>query len=111
MIIPYFSTLKDDEGFLYLVKDINLPLFKIGWTKNPHKRMRSYVSHNPNLNLIKAWIVPSKKYEKLVTQYIIINRIAKPAKVKGSKEWLEGIIFTQEIETIIKEMIQQYESL
>ena len=89
------------KNYIYLVKNLKHTLFKVGYTssQNPLNRIRNYISHNPEIQLIDIWEVPSKDYEKLV-QYEIGKTFPK-CKIKGQQEWFLGNIFKFEITNMI----------
>jgi len=106
MLIPVV-TLLNDEGFVYLVKNKDHTMFKIGWSQNIQKRMRSYVSHYPDIDLIKAWHVPSKDFENKIRKRIIDDKLGMPCKIKAQKEWLYGNPLVMEMEFIIEKIKEE----
>ena len=81
-------------------------MFKVGYTfsNNPLKRIRQYISHNPEIDLSGIFEVPNKHYEKMV-QYEV-KKIFPICKTKGQKEWFLGNIFSFEIEKYIQDKVE-----
>jgi len=91
------------KHYLYLVRNKENILFKIGYTsqQNPRKRIRQYISHNPDIKVSGYWEVPNKNFD-IYVQNELKKLWYKSCLVKGQKEWFEGIIENKELEEIIE---------
>ena len=90
--------------YVYLVRDQENTKFKIGCTTtDPKKRLRQYISHNPDVVICGYWRVKNKEYEKYI-QIELRKQWFKPCVRKGQKEWFLGSTDIGNIDSIIKKL-------
>lgn len=91
--------------YIYLVKNKNHTLSKIGYTftNNPKNRLHKYVSHNPECVIAGIWKVKNKDMEKRVHLELVKRDFVK-CNIKHQKEWFVGNILLLEIDQILKDL-------
>lgn len=96
--------LENKQYYVYLVKDKDNTKFKIGCTgDNPKKRLKQYISHNPDVIICGYWKVKNKEYEKYI-QTELKKQWFKPCIRKGQVEWFEGSTDLHNIDFIINKL-------
>lgn len=98
----------EKKHYVYLVKNKNHTNFKIGYTysKDPFKRIKSYYSHNPEIQFIDMWEVDNKYYEKEI-QYEL-KCIFPKCLVRHQREWFIGNVFSFEIKNMIDKIKKRF---
>jgi len=101
----------EKKHYIYLIKNRNYTLFKIGYTSNnPEKRFKNYISHNPEVVPIDYWEVPNKRFENYVRCEVLKLGFIY-IDIKHQKEWMCGNLFKMEVDNIIKKLKEQHNVL
>lgn len=95
-------------NYIYLIQDDSN--FKVGYSKDPKRRFRAYVTHNTNIRMLGIYPVESKDIEKLIHMELLKNnyrRAFDKKRKKLSKEWFEGSITSFEFQKILDNFLKR----